>query len=307
MADNEGTEQSGAEATEGFHVNLSENADATVFVDSEEEADTPEATTEPEADGDTEQSADAAEEKPTPPTAEELGYDLKNPKDKAAFDAMLRKWTKWANRFDAKHKESTKAEPAPPEPQAPAEAQQNGWDPYTVPLDEFVYDGGSEPDDSGIAGFEKEIDRRVTQGVKKAIEFTLNQMRVNDGRLREQQQVGTAQERIASYAQALQAHPEYEEKAALVAKIAKGTRDLAIQDPEEWISMVEARTGIYRNWREEAEVSSEQRGQQNQRLANKPRAVVQRPTQTGRPALQSMPRGNMTVDDAFEAAWRARR
>jgi hypothetical protein len=311
MADEEGTEQGAATEPNGFHVELSENTDARVFVDSDEEADDTEAT-ESAAD---EQSAapaadEATEEKPVPPTAEELGYDLKNPKDKAAFDAMLKKWTVWATRHDAKQKQQAKpAEPAPPPPPA-TEATGDAWDPYTVPLDKFVYDGGKETEDSVLAGAESDIDRRIQKGVAEGIKFALDAMRQNDARLRQQAAVGTAQERIAAYAEALQAHPEWEDKAPLVAKIAAGTKDLAIQDPDEWIAMVEARTGITRNWRDEAQAeqsaATSQRAQQNQRLATKPRASVARPT-NGSATLASQPRGDLGFNQAFDAAWQKAR
>lgn len=294
MADNEAdrTEDSGTD--EGADSALDSALDALVGLG--EEAETEPEDTETAAEETPEPDADDPEETPAPPTAESLGYDLKNPKDKAAYEAMVNQWGKWTNRFHAKLKAKPEVQPEAQAPPPPSQTQEGAWDPYTVPLDEFVYDGGAEPDDSGIAGFEKEIDRRVTQGVKKAIEFTLNQMRVNDGRLREQQQVGTAQERIAAYAQALQAHPEYEEKAALVAKIAKGTRDLAIQDPEEWISMVEARTGIYRNWRE----ATPPRGQQPQRPSKSPSASVPRPTTGARVTNGASNRTDMDLREAAD-------
>lgn len=313
MADEEGTEQGAAAEPNGFHVELSENTDARVFVDSDEEADETEAT-ESAAD---EQSAapaadEATEDKPVPPTAEELGLDPKNPAEKILFDKALRTWTKWASRHDAKQKQQAKpAEPPAQQTQPPAaEATGDAWDPYTVPLDKFVYDGGKESDDSVLAGAEADIDRRIQKGVAEGIKFALNEMRQNDARLRQQAAVGTAQERIAAYAEALQAHPEWETHAPLVAKIAAGTKDLAIQDPDEWIAMVEARTGITRNWRDEAQAeqsaATSQRAQQNQRLATKPRASVARPT-NGSATLAGPPRGDMAFDRAFDAAWQKAR
>ena len=102
------------------------------------------------------------------------------------------------------------------------------------------------------------------------------------------------------------AHPEYEAKAASLAEFAQNTRELAIKNPDKWIEMAELYSGIKRNWQEEALASDAQSEQQNQRLANKPRAVVQRPT-SARAQLAAKPTGKMSVDEAFEAAWRERR
>ena len=298
MAETEVIEQDSASAPDSPFVALTENADATVFVESEDEADSTAAESET-----TEQAEEKTE---TFLSDDDKDVDLSDPAYKAAYKRLLASYTKKVQKLQKDTKaEPAKAEPAP-EPQAAAETQQAEWDPYTVPLEQFVYKGDPEPADSDLAGFEGAIDRRVQEGVKKAIEFTLNQMRANDNRLREQAQVGTARERIATYAEAIMAHPEYEAKAASLAEFAQNTRELAIKNPDKWIEMAELYSGIKRNWQEEALASDAQSEQQNQRLANKPRAVVQRPT-SARAQLAAKPTGKMSVDEAFEAAWRERR
>lgn len=281
-----------------FHVELSEG-DAPLAPDDDEAA---QEQTEPEAGEPSETAAESDEDQPTPPTAESLGLDLKLPKDKAAYTELMKKFGQWTNKFMAKHKQKPESAPVEPQQEVPASAPTEGeGDYYSVPLDAFKYDGGAEPDDSDLKGYEASIDRRIEQGVKKAIEFTLGQMRVNEAKMREQAQVMTAQERIVKYAETLQAHPEWEEKAPLVAKIAKGTRQLAVEDPEEWISMVEARTGISRNWREaeakETAAQETQRGQQNQRTATRLQSVVTRPTRAPAPR----PAADTSWDAALDA------
>lgn len=278
-----------------FHVELSEGDEP--LASDDDEAGTEATETEAGDEEVSESAADAAEdEKPTPPTAEELGLDLKLPKDKAAYAELVKKWGQWTNKFTAKHKQQ-QAEPAPvPQPeakQAETPAAEGGeWDPYTVPLDKFQPDlkfrEGSE-----LADFKDELSELMAESNRQAIKFALNEMRQNDARFREQQQVGTAQQQIAAFAEALQAHPEWDEKAQEVAEFAQGTRELAVRNPEKWIRAVESITGIKRNWRDEAESAAAteavQRGQQNQRTATKLRSVITRPTRAvaPRPATET--------------------
>lgn len=258
---------------------------------------------EPEAGDTPETTADADGDKATPPTAEELGVDTSTTEGKAQFKALLAKWNKWQDRFNAKHKqkpEPTKAETPAQEPVQPATAAEPGdWDPYTIPLDKFVYDGGNESDDSTLSGAEKDLDRRIQKGVAEGIKFALDAMRQNDARLREMAQVGTAQQQISKYAEALQAHPEWEEKSAEVAEFAANTKELAVKNPEKWIRAVEGLTGIVRNWRDEDTPSAKP----NLRITKKPLANVSRPTGGNRSAA---PAGSddMAFTDAFEHNWR---
>lgn len=305
MADNETIEQTATAEPEAFHVNLSENSDGRVFVESDDEGDTE--ATESSVAG----TEKAAEKTETFLSDDDKDVDLNDPAYKAAYARLLKSYTRKVQGIQkqASAEPTPQAAPAPEQAAAQPQAAQEGWDPYTVPLESFVYKGEPEPADSELAGFETAIDRRVEAGVKKAIEFTLNQMRANDGILRQQQQVGTAKQRIEAYVGELMEHPEGPERAAELSSIAQKpwARQMAVEDPEAFIAMLEEKSGIKRNWREEATASDTQRGQQDSRLANKPRAVVQRPTQTARPSLVAKPSGRMSSEEAFEAAWQARR
>ena len=305
MADNETIEQTATAEPEAFHVNLSENSDGRVFVESDDEG-------EAEATESSDAGTEKAEEKTeTFLSDDDKDVDLNDPAYKAAYARLLKSYTRKVQGIQkqASAEPTPQAAPAPEQAAAQPQAAQEGWDPYTVPLESFVYKGEPEPADSELAGFETAIDRRVEAGVKKAIEFTLNQMRANDGILRQQQQVGTAKQRIEAYVGELMEHPEGPERAAELSSIAQKpwARQMAVEDPEAFIAMLEEKSGIKRNWREEATASDTQRGQQDSRLANKPRAVVQRPTQTARPSLVAKPSGRMSSEEAFEAAWQARR
>ena len=305
MADNEMIEQTATAEPEAFHVNLSENSDGRVFVESDDEGDTE--ATESSVAG----TEKAAEKTETFLSDDDKDVDLNDPAYKAAYARLLKSYTRKVQGIQkqASAEPTPQAAPAPEQAAAQPQAAQEGWDPYTVPLETFSYKGEPEPADSELAGFETAIDRRVEAGVKKAIEFTLNQMRANDGILRQQQQVGTAKQRIEAYVGELMEHPEGPERAAELSSIAQKpwARQMAVEDPEAFIAMLEEKSGIKRNWREEATASDTQRGQQDSRLANKPRAVVQRPTQTARPSLVAKPSGRMSSEEAFEAAWQARR
>lgn len=306
MAENETIEQTATTEPEAFHVNLSENSDGRVFVESDEEADDTEATASAQGAG-----TEKAEEKTeTFLSDDDKDVDLNDPAYKAAYARLLKAYTKKVQGIQKQAKAEPTPQAQPASAEAPPQTAATGeWDPYTVPLETFVYKGEPEPADSELAGFEGAIDRRVEAGVKKAIEFTLNQMRANDGRLREMQQVGTAKQRIEAYVGELMEHPEGPEKAAELSGIVQKpwARQMAVEDPEAFIAMLEEKSGIKRNWREEATASDDKREQQDSRLANKPRAVVQRPTQTARPTLAAKPSGRMTSEEAFEAAWQARR
>ena len=262
----------------------------------------PEAAT-TEAPAETEPVEASTEDDKTP--LDDVEYDENDPVQKAAYEALRKKMLpKWQTRVEALKKPKEGEPPqAPAEQPAPQEAAQGEWDPYTVPLSDFTYVGDPEPEDSGIHGFEKEIDRRIQEGVKKAIEFTLGQMRVNDGKLREQQQVGTAREVISKYAEALMAHPDYSEKVAELAEFAANTKELAVRNPEKWVKLAETLSGIPRDWQEgEAETPREQ---PRKPATNKAHAIVERPT---RPAMTPTPSaGNMTLQAALDKALKQRR
>jgi len=259
--------------------------------------------TDDEADGEaTAAASDAPEEKATPPTAEELGLDPKNPAEKAIFDKALRTWTKWASRHDAKHKAEAKQPEQAKQEQPAQQADGEAWDPYTVPLDSFVYDGGKEAEDSVLAGAEADIDRRIQKGVAAGIKFALDAMRGNDQRLREEAQTGSAREVIGKYAVELQAHPDWPEKQAELAEFASSTGELAKKNPEAWVRAAEALTGISRGWRGEAGKQTAERGKEHQRIAKKPLANMARTTSAGRTGLGNIAnRTNMTTDEAAEA------
>jgi hypothetical protein len=308
LADNEsGSSEQGTQAAE-FHVNLGESGDATAMAESESDEAT-ETTEAVEAEPDKAKPDKTEEKEETFLTDDDKDVDLNDPAYKAAYKRLLASYTRKVQRIQKEVPTATKApeQPATQEAAQPA-SPQGEWDPYTVPLDAFKYVGEPEPDGSDLSGFEQSIDRRIEAGVKKAIEFTLNQMRVNDGVLRQQNQVGTAREAISKYAEVLMAHPEYEAHAAELAEYAQLTKDMAVKNPEKWIRSVEAITGIKRNWQEETAEDDEPmvREQSNQRLANKSRAQVQRPTNGAKATLAGKNTGRMTAEEAFEAAWRAR-
>ena len=255
-----------------------------------------------------EQTPASAADDSTP--LDDVEYDANDPAQKAAYDALRKQMLpKWQARI-----EKLKGKPGetPPEPAAEPVAQQQAaqtdtWDPYTVPLASFTYTGDPEPEGSELAGFESSIDRRIDAGVKKAIEFTLNEMRQNDARLREQAVVQTAQQAIGAYAEVLQNHPDWDEHAAEVAEFAAVSGELAKRNPEKWIRAVEGITGIRRQPADSAQADAAQiqQGQQNQRLARKPLSVVERPSQA---RVQSAPSvGNLTLQQALDKHMAARR
>ena len=303
MAQNEeGRTEADSTPERGFHVDLSPDGLASAVM-VEPESDEAEDTTA----GSEQETAEAAGEEATP--LDEIEYDENDPAQKAAYEALrkqlLPKWQKRVEKLKATTKPlEQKQETATEQPAAAA--ADGEFDPYSVPLDKFEYLGDPEPADSDLAGFEKSIDRRIQEGVKRGIEYALNAMRQNDMQLRTQAAVGTAREKIEAFATAIQDHPEFEAKQAELAEFAQGTRELAIRNPDKWIEMAERLIGIPRNWHEEAAESSAAQGQRNMRLATKPRAAVPRPA-AARAPLAAAPVGNRSFDDAFESAWKSAR
>ena len=249
--------------------------------------------------------ADAKADDKTP--LDDIEYDENDPAQKAAYEAlrkaMLPKWQKRVEALKAKPVETAPAAPEPKQETAPAEA--GDWDPYTVDLEGFTYKGDPEPADSELAGFEEAIDRRVAAGVKQGIKHALDAMRVNDGKLREMQQVGVARDVISKFATAIQSHPDYPEKAAELAEFAQSTRELAIRNPEKWVRAAEALSGISRDWQgsdEPADETPAPRVQQPQRIVDKRKASVPLPTRAR--STPTPPAGNMSVEEATNAAFR---
>lgn len=310
MAENEGTEQTETPEAGGFHVELSENSDGRVFVDSEDEADEADAT-ESSADSDaTATAADAAEDdRPAPPTAEEMGLDPKNPVEKALFDKALKTWSKWTSRFDAKQKQQVAKEPEAPAP-TPATEQAaapvaNGDDPFApifkVDFDSWkpVFREGSE-----LADYGDELKDLMVQ----MAQHTLGSVHQNDFAFRTQQaenQVRARRESVVGpYIAAISSHPEFEAKFHEIREFAMATDALSLRDPERWLRLVEAEFGLSRDWGAPAAAPE----QNDSRLANKPRAVVQRPTQTARPPLGAgQSAGTYRGEEGFEVAWQGRR
>lgn len=260
---------------------------------------------EADANGDVETAAtDSDEEKATPPTAKELGVDTSTEAGKAQFKALLATWNKWQNRHAAKQaktgEQPKQEQEAKQEESPPVQQSADAWDPYTVDMESFNYKGEPEPEDSDLAGYEEAIDRRAMKVAKTIVNHVLNGIRQNDAKYREMEQVGTAQQQISQYAKELQAHPDWEEKAAEVAEFAQNTRELAIRNPDKWIRAVEGLTGITRDWRKEPEPV---RGQ-SQRPQKKPLANVSRPTSGNRGNFAPSGTKDMELGDAFEMNWR---
>jgi hypothetical protein len=255
-----------------------------------EEADDETEATETSADGDTAPAADEAEDTPQPPTAESLGYDLKVPKDKAAYEAMVKEWGKWTNRFHAKLK--TKPEqPAVEAPPTPTEAQGEAWDPYTVP----EWKGDPEPEDSVLHGAETDIDRRINAAIKA----TLNAMRVNDGRLRELQQEQTVAEKLNAFGAAIKDHPDVEARKQDIIQFVQDTESVAKRNPDRWKKLFKAEFGFDEHWRDE---DAPQR--QPQRPAKSPLANVSRSTNGSRASAPLAGAKDLDFNEAADRNYR---
>ena len=197
-------------------------------------------------------------------------------------------------------------EPAEARAEATPEAQGDVFDDvYKIDLDSFQptleFREGSD-----LADYKDELREVIGQGIKQGLKHALEGIKANDHKLREQltlsERVSKAKGVIEVYAREIADHPEYAERAADLAKFAQKTQQLAIDDPELWVEMTEKKFGLDRNWRGSKQAEQEQAGAQNRRLANKPGAVVQRPTRAS--SSGGAADGNLKWDDALSAAIR---
>lgn len=293
-----------------FHVPLEAN-DAALhpedeLLDQDESEDTA-----PTADEAVETKADA-EDEPTPPTAEEAGIDTSTPEGKRQYNAVLAKWSQWTQRFHAKHKQAaTPAAPAAETPaQAPAAPASDEDDPmaalYVVDWNTFKGEPTKLAEDHELHGYESALDEIIDKRVQARIQHTLDSVRANDKAFRERmthaERESKARDVIVAYAQEIQDHPEAPAKAAQLQNLAEQHRKLAIEYPDLFVQLVERETGLTRGWRGSEESETSER--ETQRLATAARRSVARPTNG---SALGAPRGSLSGNAAFDAAWNARR
>jgi phage baseplate assembly protein gpV len=255
-----------------------------------------------------ETSADDADEEATPPTAEELGVDTSTPEGKRQFKALLSKWTAWQNRHAAK----TKAAPEPPAPAqeaAPAQpAASSDDDPIIDGFYKLDFSTFKPSDDvrAKLSEYDDGLVDVLESYFNEKLQHTLEGMKANDRTLRQtmarREQEGNARSVIEKYAAEIKDHPDLTEKTAELQQLATRYRQVAIDDPELFVEIVERKTGLERGWRGEAEATQRRAGQENQRIADKRLASVPRPTRA--PARGGDARGDMTFDSALDAAMR---
>jgi len=165
-------------------------------------------------------------------------------------------------------------------------------------------------EDSDLAGYADEMADAFSQYVDEKIEAVLNGIKTNDKNFRQQmtqaERVSKAQGAIAEYAKEIQDHPEFEEKSAEIGKFVSrpAIQQLAIEDPETLIDMMERKFGLQRGWKGEVDAAQRSEGQRNLKLATKSRDTVSRPTRPlGSGALS---KGESSFESALNRAMRAR-
>ena len=261
-------------------------------------------------DAGTTEQAEASGEEVFP--AEELGVDENSPEYQALRKKFIAAYQKKleAERKKLKPEETApQAQPATEQPAAAAQQPTEGDDPFDAIYDidyKSVKPTLTFREGSDLADYGDELTDLLSQAVDQKIEAVLNGIKSNDKKFRQQMTVaertGKAREAISAYAQEIMDHPEYAEKAGELAAFAQKTQALAIDDPETWIDLVERKFGLERGWRGNESAAAKAEGQNNQRLANKPRSIVARPTRA--PVSSGAPSGNMGFDAALQAAMR---
>ena len=308
MSDEQARTTDETEAVE-FHVPLEPNGDGRVMVEDESED---EATGAEESAGTPEQTEQTEELL----SAEDAGVNENDP----AYQALRKKFLAAYNRkLEAERKklkpqETAVAQPEAETPKAAAaqpEAQATG-DPVD---DVFNVDfGGFKPElkfreGSDLADYADELSEVIQQANIQAVKYALEAVKRNDQAFRqqmaEQERVGKARGVIESYAKEIMDHPEYAEKAAAMQDFAVKTRAIAVDDPELWVEMAEKKFGLVRGWKGEADEQRTAQTAQIHRLATKSRATVTRPSAAR--SLSPVANGKMSVDEAFEAAWKTAR
>ena len=300
-----------------FHVNLESNDPVYVEPEDDDQPDTAEAKPEP---------AKAEEAKATDDEAfpgDEVEYDPNDPAQKAAYEAFRKAMLpKWQKRVEALKK--AKPAQAADEPQAREDTREEAkatpaapdvTDFYADPLgDEWKPQGAVGFDkESDLAAYADELEAFVNDRIKKGIQHTLATMRDRSGQFERMAQERTAMGVIEGYIKSLENHPEYDSLYQQLAEVAPGTRELAVRNPEKWVKMAEALTGVPRDWHaEDAGEDDEdetppvrpQRGALDaKRLANKSLATMPR-TARAPQRTPVAPAGTLRGEDAFEAAWR---
>ena len=224
-----------------------------------------------------------ADEKPEMPSAESLGLDLSDPKQKAAYAELVKKHGQWTNRFLAKHKTKPEPEATPAATEAPAQA--DGEDPYAslyrVDFSKFKPDVKVR-EGSDLGEYAPEIVEIATSVAQQMMEHGLAAVYQNDRAFREnlsrQERERSVRDVVGAYAQEIQGHPEFEAKQAELAQLAQKYQSLAFTDPDEFVSLLERKTGIERGWRGAEQATQRDAGRANQRIADKRLSTVPRPS-----------------------------
>lgn len=288
-----------------FHVPLSDEEPNDAVVEAEDtESDAADDAGEPE-------QAEASGEELFP--AEELGVDENSPE----YQALRKKFiAAYQKKLEAERKKLKPNETAPAaQPateQQPAAQQPTGdEDPFDAIYDidfKSVRPTLTFREGSDLAEYGDELTDLLSQAVDQKLEAAINGIRANDKKFRQQmtqaERMGKARDAISAYAQAIQDHPEYADKANELAAFAQKTQSLAIEDPETWIDVVERKFGLDRNWRGTDSAETRAQGQMNQRLATKPLSVVKRPTRNVQ--SNAAPTGRMDLETALQRAFKSK-
>lgn len=262
--------------------------------------------------GESEQAAQGEELFP----AEEVGVDENSPEYQAIRKKMIAAYQRKveALKKSLKPSDEKEAAPAASATEQPAAQQPAGDDDpfdaiYNVDF-KAVKPSLQFREGSDLADYGDELADVIAQAVDQKIEAVLNGIKNNDKQYRQQmtqaERVSKAHGAIAAYANEIQDHPEYAEKADEIAAFARrpAIQQLAIEDPETLIDMMERKFGLQRGWKGETEAAQRSEGQRNLKLATKSRDTVSRPTRPlGSGALS---KGESSFESALNRAMRAR-
>ena len=328
MAGEANSQSAGTEkASATFHVPLSPNEPV-----SEHEDDQPLTAADLEPEPETAETDETAPDDDEAFPLDRVKYDKNDPVQAAAYEQLrkdtLPKWQKAQERKNAKHAAEIAALKAGlPQPAADAPREEAKATPEQTVLDDYYADPFGEnwepsgieaevakiiPDDSDLAPYRKELVAIAKLVNISGAQHVLTTLRSRGQEYEQQQQQRTALGVIEGYMTALQDHPEYDAMYAQLAEIAPGTAELAKRNPQKWVKMAEALTGVPRDWQaasadddedDDVPVTPARTALNARRMAEKPQASMPRTTR----APQRTPvaaRGTLGFDDAFDAAVR---
>lgn len=224
----------------------------------------------------------------------QASYTKARQRDKEALESLKSELEKLRAEVGSQKAEPAAAQERAETPSAPSTAEEF----YSVNLDSWT-PTIQFPEGSDLAGYEEQFAPAIKAAIQDGIGQVLAQFSAKAKAMESAQRQATAVDKIRSFENEISVHPEFENKLPEIQELASKFRSVAQEDPETWIALVEAKTGLRRGWQEGGASNVVPI---NSNLAAKAKQATPRPT---RPATQgAAPKQFPTVKDGIDAAFR---